>query len=600
MAPPSAPLYSERSATRWIDDDTPAFERLARLASGLALMQVQVHPLQAASPRQQAGGPLGGAAAPPASAQRAIVLAADEGASSSAVRLMLPPLHGVPDAERSHRHTAMVAHAAAHLLHSPARQPSQALKPMGLAVVSAIEDARAERLLLRDYPGARPWFQAQIAPEPEAEDLGFTAFIARLDRILLQVDSDSANHWVHKAQQLFEDTVHRHGLEDYAAFRAISSILANDLGQMRVRMDPQHYAGPTLYRDDNSYLWAHPESEDNQDEALHLPQAAAQPQAARPRDAQQPPEPAQTPQAAEEFEIARFHYPEWDCQREQMKHDWCQVIEKLPAWQGLSEIGGPRPSSTTRVDRLALRHPHILDRHHRLRRQWEGDALDLNAAIEVQVDMRMQLRPDPRLFMRAGKGPRPGSMLVLLDISESVNDLGPQGHSLLALEKQAALLLAQASLRSAERLAIHAFSSNTRAEVNYYRLLDFGQVHSRATAAMIQAVRGRFSTRMGAALRHACSLLRHEPEGQRSLLVVTDGAPHDIDVHDKRYLIEDARHAVQEAKRAGVRVCCLAVDAQADAYVRHIFGWRGYDIADDAAQLVPRLTRMSARLAAGR
>lgn len=600
MASSSASRFSERSAATGIDDDTRTFERLARLASGLALTRVQVHPLQAASPHQEAGGLLGGAAARPASAQRAILLAADGGAASSAARLMLPPLLDLPEAERAHRHTAMVAHVAAHLLHSPARQPSQALKPMGMAVVSAIEDARVERLLLRDYPGIGPWFQAHIAPEPEAENLGFIAFMARLDRILLLADSHSGNHWVNKAQELFEGTVQKHGLEDYAAFRTIASILANDLGQMRVRMDPQHYAGPTLYRDDNSYLWEHPQSDDNQDEALQLPQTAAQRPPAHTGNAQDPAEPMPTPRAAEEFEIARFHYPEWDCRSEHMKPDWCQVVEKLPAWQGLSEISSARLSSATRVDSPALPHPRMLDRRHRLRRQWEGDALDLNAAIEVQVDMRLKLRPDPRLFMRSGKGPRPSSMLVLLDISESVNDIGPQGQSLLALEKQAALLLAEASLRSAERLAIHAFSSNTRAEVNYYRLLDFGQVHSRATAAMVQALRGRFSTRMGAALRHASSLLRNEPEGQRSLLVVTDGAPHDIDVHDKRYLIEDARHAVQEAKRAGVRVCCLAVDAQADAYVRQIFGWRGYDIADDAVQLLPRLTRMGARLAAGR
>lgn len=600
MASSSASRFSERSAATGIDDDTRSFERLARLASCLALTRVQVHPLQAASLHQEAGGLLGGAAARPPSAQRAIVLAADGGAASSAARLMLPPLHDLPEAERAHRHTAMVAHAAAHLLHSPARQPSQALKPMGMVLVSAIEDARAERLLLRAYPGIRPWFQAHIAPEPEAENLGFVAFMARLDRILLLADSHSGNHWVNKAQDLFEGMVQKHGLEDYAAFRAIASILANDLGQMRVRMDPQHYAGPTLYRDDNSYLWEHPQSDDNQDEGLQLPQTAAQRPPAPTGNAQDPAESMPTPQAVEEFEIARFHYPEWDCRSEHMKPDWCQVVEKLPAWQGLSEISSARLSSATSVDSLALPHPRVLDRRHRLRRQWEGDALDLNAAIEVQVDMRLKLRPDPRLFMRSGKGPRPSSMLVLLDISESVNDIGPQGQSLLALEKQAALLLAEASLRSAERLAIHAFSSNTRAEVNYYRLLDFGQVHSSATAAMVQALRGRFSTRMGAALRHASSLLRNEPEGQRSLLVVTDGAPHDIDVHDKRYLIEDARHAVQEAKRAGVRVCCLAVDAQADAYVRHIFGWRGYDIADDAVQLLPRLTRMGARLAAGR
>ncbi|HBP0978972.1 VWA domain-containing protein [Comamonas sp. Y6] len=600
MAPSTASSFSNNSTSAWIaGDDAHALELLAMLASGLALTRVNVQPLQAANLPQAAGGLFGSAAAKPASAARAILLPHSDAASASAAQLLLPPLPELSNVDRSRMHTAMVAHAAAHLTHSPARQPSQALKPMGMTVVSAMEDARVERLLLRDYPGVRRWFTEQLADEPEAENLSFLAFMARLDRILLLPNSQSGNHWINKARELFEKAVQTHGLEDYAAFRAISSILANDLGQMRVRMDPQHYVSPTLYRDDNSYLWEHPESDDSNDEALSLAQTAARPPPAQSSPQQESIEPQPLGQA-QDFEIARFHYPEWDSKSEHMKADWCTVIEKFPAWQGLSEINNSRLPSNTRIDSLALPNARQLDRRHRLRRQWEGEDVDLNAAIEVQVDMRLNLRPDPRLFMRTGKGPRPTSILVLLDISESVNDIGPCGQCLLNLEKQAALMLAQSSTRGTGRLAIHAFSSNTRAEVNYYRLLDFGQPHTSATAAMIQSMRGRFSTRLGAAMRHACGLLRSEPEDQQTLLVVTDGAPADIDVHDKKYLIEDARHAVQEAKRAGVRVCCLAVDAQADAYVRHIFGWRDYSIADDAEQLVPRLTRMNARLAAGR
>ena len=116
----------------------------------------------------------------------------------------------------------------------------------------------------------------------------------------------------------------------------------------------------------------------------------------------------------------------------------------------------------------------------------------------------------------------------------------------------------------------------------------------------MQALQGRHSTRLGAALRHASSLLAAEPAGQRHLLVITDGAPADIDVHDDRYLIEDARHAVQQARAAGIRISCLAVDSQADGYVRHIFGGRNYGIADDARHLPRRLSQMGARLAAGR
>lgn len=582
-----------------LDEDARRFQALAMLASGLALAPVGVQPLQAASAPQRPAGPFAAPATP--LAPRAVLVAGRAGASTpSPAQLLLPALADLPAPDRALRHAAMAAHAAAHLLHSPARQPGSALKPLGMTVVSAIEDARVERLLLRQYPGVRGWFESQLAAEPDASDLTFDAFMVRLDRILLLPASHSGNHWVHKARELFERTVREHGLEDCAAFRAAASILANDLGQMRVRMDPQHCVVPSPYRDDNSHLWEHPESDPDSQDAIALQQTSARPPpAGQPQDNAPPADQGRTT-PSEAFEIARFIYPEWDRKIERMKTDWCTVVEKWPAWQGLTPTPETRLPSATRVDAMLLPDARHLDRHHRLRRQWEGDDVDLNAAIEVQVDRRLKLRPDPRLFMRSGKGPRPTSMLVLLDISESVNARGPHGQSLLDIEKQAALLLAQSSAQGVDRLAIHAFSSNTRAEVNYYRLLDFGQPVTGATKAVMHALQGRFSTRMGAALRHAGSLLQGEPQGQRTMLVVTDGAPADVDVHDDRYLIEDARHAVQEATRAGIRVCCLAVASQADEYVRHIFGWRNFGIADDAQQLASRLTRMSARLAAGR
>lgn len=489
-------------------------------------------------------------------------------------------------------HRAMVAHAVAHLRHSVPARPAHMLKPMGIAVVSAIEDARVERLLCRDFPGLHGWFAESLAPAPGPLDLGFAALVSRMDRLLMLPAWQDDNHWVNKARRLFDETMASAGLEDYDAFRAIASVLANDLGQMRVRFDPQHYVVPAPYRDDNSCLWDFGEAGTPPDEAIALQQSGARPP---PAGNGGPP-----PEGGAELELGRYSYPEWDRKLERLRPDWCTVIEKLPAWQGLAAMreqacapGGGRLAP------LALPRARQLDRTHRLRRQWEGDDVDLNAAIEVLVDRRLRLRPDPRLFMRPGKAPRPSSVLVLLDLSESVNDRGQDGErSLLDIEKQAALMLADANARGIDRLAIHGFSSNARAEVYYYRLLEFGRPLQAPSRAMIGAVRGRYSTRMGAALRHAASHLRAEPSGQRAILLVTDGAPSDIDVHDPRYLIEDARMAVAEAREAGVRTACIAVDGAADAYVRRIFGWRNYCIADDPRSLPARLARMSARLAA--
>lgn len=508
-------------------------------------------------------------------------------------RLLLPASTSAPGLRR-----AMVAHAVAHLRHSQPARPAHGLRPMGIAIVSAIEDARVERLLCRDFPGMHGWFAASLPPAPDALDLGFAALVSRMDRLLLLPASQDDNHWVNKARRLFEETAARAGLEDYDAFRAIASILANDLGQMRVRFEPQDYVVPAPWRDDNSYLWEFAETQTAPDEAIALQQSGARP-APPPPDAQDEGG-ALPPDAAGDIELGRYTYPEWDRKLERLRPDWCTVIEKLPAWQGLLPAREQAAPGNERVAPLALPRARHLDRTHRLRRQWEGDDIDLNAAIEVLVDRRLRLRPDARLFMRPGKGPRPSSVLVLLDLSASANDPGPHAASLLDIEKQAALMLAASNARGIDRLAIHGFSSNTHAEVYYYRLLEPGLPLDEPARSMIGALRGRYSTRMGAALRHATSLMRAEPPGQRAVLLVTDGAPADIDVHDPRYLIEDARQAVAEAREAGVRAACIAVDGAADAYVRRIFGWRDYCIADDARSLPARLARMSARLAAAR
>lgn len=568
-----------------LPEESRLLHTLGLLASGLARQPVAVQALA----RAPASAPAPGQAhaLPP----RAVLI-------SQPARLLIPANLPI----QAHLHAATMAHAAAHLRFSPARQYSSALKPMGQAVVAALEDARVERLMCLQHPGVRRWFEACIAPEPDPSDLGFAAFMARLDRMLLWPERMDGNHWIHKARDLFEDTATRHGLEDYAAFRAIASILANDLGQMRVRMDPQHHAVPSIYRDDNSYLWQHSESPQDPNDSLALQQTAA-------RAAQHPPSPSAGPQPggpegpSPDLELSRHSYPEWDRRLERLKTDWCTVIDTLPAWQAEALAGKGSQAGRQTLPPLPLPPARQLDRRQRLRRQWEGDDLDFNAAIEVQVDRRLNLRPEPRLFMRAGKGPRPTSVLVLMDASESVNTPGLHGASLLELEKQAALMLAESRAgrrTGVDRLAIHAFSSNTRAEVRYLRLLDFGQPFAAAAATRLQALQGRHSTRLGAALRHASSLLAAEPAGQRHLLVITDGAPADIDVHDDRYLIEDARHAVQQARAAGIRISCLAVDSQADGYVRHIFGGRNYGIADDARHLPRRLSQMGARLAAGR
>ena len=499
--------------------------------------------------------------------------------------LLLPMLATAGDAPASHLlHRAAVAHAVAHLRFSTPAMPAAGLKPMSIALISSFEDARVERLLLREQPGMRHWFLAFLRRAVRPEGVGFEALVSRLDLALMDAAYDDDHPWLHKARGLFEVQAAA-DLTDAQAFKALALRLVHDLGQTRVPFRPQQYRVPAAYRDDNTFLWTHEVSETDPppELALSVPQTVRQaPSSSPPADGQAPPVPVQ------ELAVSTHHYPEWDHRRQLARQAWCTVVEKLPAWQ--PPASACRADASNDIPALMLRAPHRLGGGHRVRRQREGDELDLDATIQFMVDHRARRTADARLFTRPGTMDRPASILVLIDLSESTNDrLDDSTQTFLDLEKQAALMLAAAVTARGDRMAVHGFSSNTRAEVSYYRLLDFGAALSAQARLTLSTAPGRHSTRMGAALRHATAHLAHEASDLKAILLLTDGAPSDIDVHEPRYLVEDARHAVLAARAAGVQVHGLAVDRQADTYARRIFGWRAHHIVDDPLSLPARL-----------
>jgi hypothetical protein len=487
---------------------------------------------------------------------------------------------------------AAVGHAAAHLRHSVAHQATQGLKPMTVAVVSALEDARVERLAMAELPGLRRWWAPFHSAVAADADLTFGAFMARLGAVLFDPAQHDGNHWIDKARKLFEQQA-AIDLRDTAAFRQIASVLANDLGQMRLRFEPQQYRVAPAYRDDNSFLWTHAERDD-----LPPPDAQdldAAPQLATLKLREARPDPAGKPQPPpEEIELGRYLLPEWDHRIHRHRRDWCTVVETVPI-----ASAGVAPRTLALPPPLPRATAAILNRARRLRRQFEGDEIDLDASIDMAVDRRLRIAPDPRLFRRPGREAPDSSLLVLLDLSESANDaVGDACVTVLALEQEAALRLAQTVRGTTLRVAVHGFNSDTRARVAYQRLLDFGAPFDTDAAGRVMAARARHSTRMGAALRHAAVMLAHEPSARRHLLVVTDGAPSDIDVHDPRYLVEDARAAVQEAKQRGVRVHCVTLDPSGERDARRIFGWQHYRVVTNPAMLARHLRQMQAREAA--
>ena len=75
-----------------------------------------------------------------------------------------------------------------------------------------------------------------------------------------------------------------------------------------------------------------------------------------------------------------------------------------------------------------------------------------------------------------------------------------------------------------------------------------------------------------------------------------DAEPDDLDVYEGRWGIEDTRHAVQEARAAGLLPFCLSIDEEAHDYLPHLFGRGGWAQVRRPAELPARLATVYARL----
>ena len=79
---------------------------------------------------------------------------------------------------------------------------------------------------------------------------------------------------------------------------------------------------------------------------------------------------------------------------------------------------------------------------------------------------------------------------------------------------------------------------------------------------------------------------------KKLVILLTDGEPADNDVRDPQYLRFDAKKAVEELARKGIRTFCLSLDPYADEYVSRIFGARNYLVLDHVDRLPEKLPQL--------
>ncbi len=523
---------------------------------------------------------------------------------------------------------ATAAHMASHLIYTSASMSAEQLSPAQMFFIGLLEDARVEYKAINKFPGLkRLWTSLMQIKFDEPVEHETVEILERLALQLLDSnvkgDDEQLNAFVEKFHNEIEEKQDDNNFSWMMGVE-LYNIFAGRKAMPSLRM-LERYRIP--YRDDNRIIWHFEDIDWNKSfEYLAASQTQVRYQVsplmmAHEVDCELAGDDAQEiwtcsdlmrfyeddlTDSSATFNEAwgkepisePFHYQEWDYQIQLHRPDWVTVYERR------QPKGDPEE-----IDAILAEHKPIAHRIRQIidllapagvqrqRGMEDGDEIDVNAAVDAMIAIRMGEQPSTRITMRNVLKTRDLAVVVLLDLSESTNEkIGNSEKTVLELTREAATLVSTAIEGIGDPFALHGFASDGRHDVQYYRFKDFNQHFDDDAKARLAGMQGGLSTRMGAALRHAGQHLLKQQERRKLILLVTDGEPADIDEQDPQHLRHDTKKAVEELYSTGVLTYCLTLDPHADNYVKRIFGENNYTVIEHVDRLPEQLPLLFASL----
>jgi nitric oxide reductase NorD protein len=288
--------------------------------------------------------------------------------------------------------------------------------------------------------------------------------------------------------------------------------------------------------------------------------------------------------------------PEWDWRRRALLPDHC-AVQCLVTQPQAPFVPPPHLRATAHRVRRRLEVLRAAPRN--TRAQQSGDELDLDAWVRFQTQARggVQHSDAPPIYTRRERGERSLATLLLADLSLSTDAYATSDARVIDVIRDALYVFGEALAATGDAFEMLGFSSVRRQHVRIQHIKGFGERWGEPVRARVGALKPGFYTRMGAAVRDATRRLAARPERQRLLLVLTDGKPNDLDIYEGRYGLEDTRHAIQEARDAGLTPFCVTIDHEAHDYLPMLFGSNGYALVRQPQELTRRLTQAWVTLA---
>lgn len=283
-------------------------------------------------------------------------------------------------------------------------------------------------------------------------------------------------------------------------------------------------------------------------------------------------------------------YQEWDFRRQHYRKDWCAVREKSiePLYDDFA--GQTLEKYSGLVKQLRKTFEAMRDENRMLKRQTQGDDVDLDALVEALADAKDGCEMSDQLYSRQHRAERNIAVVFMVDMSGST-----KGWINLA-EKESLVLLCEALETLGDRYAIYGFSSISRKRCELYHVKQFDEQYDREARARISGILPQDYTRMGFAIRHLTGLLQEVDARTRVLITLSDGKPDDYDGYRGEYGIEDTRRALLEARRQGIHPYCITIDEEARDYLPHLYGQAAYTVIDEVRALPLKVSDIYRRL----
>jgi nitric oxide reductase NorD protein len=273
---------------------------------------------------------------------------------------------------------------------------------------------------------------------------------------------------------------------------------------------------------------------------------------------------------------SRIGYPEWDF-RINAYREAAATVRTMRAPPGAQHwVDRTLAEHRAMLTAIRRRFEMLRSQRVRLRKQLEGDEVDLGAYIDGYADFRAGRPMADGLYETRRAARRHMAITLLIDTSGSTDGWVSANRRVIDVEREALLLVCIALEGLAEPYSVHSFSGEGPHGVTVREIKRFDERYDNDVAFRIAALEPERYTRAGAALRHVSTELMRQAADHRLLLLLSDGKPNDIDHYDGRYGVEDMRQAVNESKLQGISPFCLTIDRQAANYLPAMFGERHF------------------------